>query len=290
MKKSLVSIIIPTYNRKEKLIRCLDSIFNNTYKNIEVIVINDAPDDDLSFLNKKFKIRIIQHKKGKYCVKSRNEGAKVAKGEILFFVDDDNILDKFCISKLVSKYIGLQKIGLLGPLMYKTNNELWFYGGKVNWINPNVKPVPINELKNELIETDAIPNANMISKSLYFKIGMEDPNFHTHEELDLTQRLKQAGYKSYIYTKAKTIHDIGTNTVNLINRPPNRMYYTVLCNIKIERKYAPLSRYILFILIFMPVHFIIYNFYYIPFKSKNKIEYYKAYLMGLHDVFFAKSR
>jgi len=290
MKKPLVSVIIPTYNRKEKLTHCLDSIFNNTYKNLEVIVINDNPKEDLTDYLSRFNIKLIQHKKEKYWVLSRNEGAKVAKGKILFFIDDDNILDRHCINELVEKYVRLPKVGLLGPLMYKTDNKLWFYGGKANWINPNVKPVPINELKNELIETDAVPNAYMISKSLYFKIGMEDPNFPTHEELDLAQRLKLIGYKSYIYTKAKTIHDIGNRNINLINRPTNRMYYTVMCNIKIERKYAPKYKYILFWLIFMPVHFIIYNFYYIPFKSKNKLEYYKAYLRGLHDGLSARNR
>jgi len=290
MKEPLVSVIIPTYNRKEKLTHCLDSIFNNTYKNLEVIVINDNPKEDLTDYLSRFNIKLIQHKKEKYVVLSRNEGAKVAKGKILFFIDDDNILDRHCIKELVQKYVSLPEVGLLGPLMYKTDNKLWFYGGKANWINPNVKPVPINELKNELIETDAVPNAYMISKSLYFKIGMEDQNFPTHEELDLAQRLKLIGYKSYIYSKAKTIHDIGNRSLNLIDRPSNRMYYTVMCNIKIERKYAPLSKYILFWLIFMPIHFIIYNFYYIPFKSKNKLEYYKAYLRGLHDGLSARNR
>jgi len=290
MKEPLVSVIIPTYNRKEKLTHCLDSIFNNTYKNLEVIVINDNPKENLAGYLSRFNIKLIQHKKEKYVVLSRNEGAKVAKGKILFFIDDDNILDRHCIKELVQKYASLPKVGLLGPLMYKTDNKLWFYGGKANWINPNVKPVPIHELKNELIETDAVPNAYMISKSLYFKIGMEDPNFPTHEELDLAQRLKLIGYKSYIYTKAKTIHDIGNRSLNLMDRPPNRMYYTVMCNIKIERKYAPLFRYILFWLIFMPMHFIIYNFYYIPFKSKNKIEHYKAYLKGLRDGLSAKNK
>ena len=290
MKKPLVSVIIPTYKRKEKLAHCLESVFNNTYKNIEVIVINDDPNEDLRRYLSKFHVKLLQHKESKYVSITRNEGAKAAKGQILFFVDDDNILDRHCIEELVSKYVSLQNAGLLGPLMYRTDNKLWFYGGKANWINPNVKPVPMNETKNELIETDAIPNAYMISKSLYFKIGMEDPNFPAHGELDLAQRLKLIGYKSYIYTRAKTIHDIGNRNVNLIDRPSNRMYYTVMCNIKIERKYAPKYKYILFWLIFMPVHFIIYNFYYIPFKSKNKLEYYRAYFRGLHDGLSARNR
>jgi hypothetical protein len=61
------------------------------------------------------------------------------------------------------------------------------------------------------------------------------------------------------------------------------MYHTVKCNILIEKKYAPKSKYLLFWLIFMPVHMLIYFFYYIPFHAKDKIQYYKAYLKGLVD-------
>ncbi len=281
--KPLVSVIIPTYKRSGKLVRCLESIFKSTYENIEVIVINDDPKGDLSAVIKKFKILLIQHKKETYVVKSRNEGARLAKGEILFFVDDDNIIDKSTIENMVSKYITIKNIGLIGPLMYDSSGDLWFYGGKATWINPNVKPVPKTELNKELIETDAIPNAYMISRELYLKIGGEDPSFPTHEELDLAQRLKLAGYKNYIYTNAITIHDIGKNSVNLIDRPPYRMYITVMCNFLIEKKYAPKAKFMLFLFVFVPVHVVLYLLYYIPFKAKNKSKYYKAYLEGLKD-------
>ena len=285
-----VSVIIPTYKRPDKLVRCLESVFKSTYENIEVIVINDDPKSDLKAIIKKFKIRLIQHKKEVYVVKSRNEGARLAKGEILFFVDDDNIIDKSAIENMVSKYINIKNVGLIGPLMYDSSGDLWFYGGKATWINPNVKPVPKTELNKELIETDAIPNAYIISRELYLNMGGEDPSFPTHEELDLAQRLKLAGYKNYIYTNAITIHDIGKQAVNLIDRPPYRMYATVMCNFLIERKYAPTLRFLLFLFAFVPMHMILYLLYYIPFKAKNKSEYYKVYFKGLKKGLFIKSK
>ncbi len=279
----LISIIIPTYKRPEKLARCLESVFKSTYKNIEAIVINDDPKSDLRPIMKKFKIRLIQHKKEVYVVKSRNEGARLAKGELLFFLDDDNILDKNAISLLVSRYKKTKNVGLMGPIMYDKFGNLWFYGGKATWINPNVKHVSKGKLKKELIETDAIPNAYMISKNLYLRIGGEDPNFPTHEEFDLAQRLKGAGYKSYIYTNAVTIHDIRKRRINLIDRSPYRTYITVMCNFLIEKRYAPKMRFLLFLLIFVPIHMILYLLYYIPFKANNKREYYMAYLKGLKE-------
>ena len=284
----LVSVIIPTYNRPEKLTRCLESVFKSTYKNLEMIVINDYPKNNLKLQLKKFKIHLIQHKKELHLIKSRNEGARSARGEILFFVDDDNVLNKSTIENLVSKYNKIKNAGIIGPLMYNSSGDLWFYGGKATWINPNVKPVSKKELNKELIETDAIPNAYMISKKIYLQIGGEDPIFQIHSEPDLAQRLKLAGYNNYIYTKAIIIHDIGKRSTNLIDRSPYRMYATVMCNFLIEKKYAPKSKFLLFLLSFVPVHIILYLLYYIPFKAKNKREYYKAYLKGLKKGVFDK--
>ncbi|MEM3503182.1 MAG: hypothetical protein QW134_03055, partial [Nitrososphaeria archaeon] len=127
------------------------------------------------------------------------------------------------------------------------------------------------------------PNAYMISKKLYKKVGGEDPNFPTHEELDLAQRLKIQGYKNFIYTKASTIHDMDKARINLIDRPPFRMYITVKCNFLIEMKYAPRFRFLIFLLVFVPIHMLKYLAFYIPFKAKNKKEYYKAYVRGLKE-------
>ena len=278
-----VSVIIPTYKRTEKLVRCLESVFKSTYEKIEVIVINDSPEDDLSFLNKKFKIHLIQHKKEIYWVRSRNEGAKLANGQLLFFIDDDNIIKIDTIEKLVKKYKNSENIGLLGPLMLNKDKSLWFYGAKANWINPYPKPVNISELKRDLIETDVIPNTYMISKKLYFSVGMEDPRFLHHEEFDLAQRLKREGFKNYIYTKAMTVHDHG-GVATHIN--PFRLRIIIKGHVMIEKKYAPLWKFIIFTILYMPINFAYYALYKIPKLNGPKLEYYKNYIKGLKEGYF----
>ncbi len=278
----LVSVIVPTYKRPEKLIRCLESVFKSTYKNMEIIVINDDPKNNLRPIIKKFKIRLIQHKKERYWVRSRNEGAKLANGRLLFFIDDDNIIKIDTIKKLVKKYTNSENIGVLGPLMLNKDKSLWFYGAKANWINPYPKPVNVSELKMDLIETDVIPNAYMISKLLYFSVGMEDPKFLHHEEFDLAQRLKRKGFKNYIYTKAITVHDHG-GVATHIN--PFRLRIIIEGHIMIERRYAPKSKLFLFLLFFLPINTLYYFFYKIPFKlSGSKINYYKAYINALNSL------
>jgi teichuronic acid biosynthesis glycosyltransferase TuaG len=100
----LVSIIIPTYNRYELLNHCIKSVLNNTYKNIEIIVVNDCSTDARYYngeLEKYEKTKIIHlpiNQKQKYNVKAaqgitRNYGLEMASGEWVAFLDDDDFYD-----------------------------------------------------------------------------------------------------------------------------------------------------------------------------------------------------
>lgn len=107
----LVSVIIPTYKRSEKLTRAIESVLNQTYNNIELLVVNDnEPNDDFTIdlikrvkpyeSDKRFRL-IIQDKHINGAV-ARNVGIKQAKGEYIAFLDDDDWWDKEKISHQVN--------------------------------------------------------------------------------------------------------------------------------------------------------------------------------------------
>ena len=101
MKK--VSIIIPAYNIEQYIEECLESIINQTYKNIQIIIINDGSTDktlDICSSIKDNRIEIINQKNGGISV-ARNEGLKKANGEYFLFVDGDDILDTKAVEILV---------------------------------------------------------------------------------------------------------------------------------------------------------------------------------------------
>ena len=108
-KEELVSSIIPTYKRTDTLKRAIDSVLNQTYSNIEIIVV----DDNVNFPEVRKKVvEIIEsyNKNNISLVKnirnlggglSRNEGIKIAKGEYIGFLDDD---DEFFNTKIEKQY------------------------------------------------------------------------------------------------------------------------------------------------------------------------------------------
>jgi glycosyltransferase involved in cell wall biosynthesis len=94
MPPPLVSIILPTYNRAHLLKRSIQSILNQTYKNFELIIVNDGSTDNTREVVENFhdrRIYYVEHEKRRGANAARNTGIKLAKGEYIAFQDDDDI-------------------------------------------------------------------------------------------------------------------------------------------------------------------------------------------------------
>ena len=94
MHEELISVIIPVYNTAEYLPRCLESVLNNTYRNLEVICINDgSKDNSIEVLNayaqKDSRIRVIDQENAGVSA-ARNRGLDEVVGEYIAFVDSDD--------------------------------------------------------------------------------------------------------------------------------------------------------------------------------------------------------
>ena len=101
---SKVSIIIPVYNVEKYLKKCLDSVINQTYKDIEIICVNDGSKDGSENILKEYatkdsRIKIIEKKNGGLS-SARNAGLDVASGEYCYFVDSDDWIELNTIEKL----------------------------------------------------------------------------------------------------------------------------------------------------------------------------------------------
>lgn len=107
----LVSVVIPTFNRPQYLQRCIESIKNQTYKNIEIIVVDDnnpntlerrETEKVLSLYKNNSNIIYLKHERNKNGSAARNTGWKFSKGEYITFVDDDDIIYSDKIQKQVN--------------------------------------------------------------------------------------------------------------------------------------------------------------------------------------------
>ena len=99
-----ISIVIPVYNSSLTLKECLASIFSSSFKNYEVIVVSDNSTDDSVKIASEFNINIIELRQNKGPGNARNEGAKIAQGDILLFIDSDVIINKDSLSLIIDKF------------------------------------------------------------------------------------------------------------------------------------------------------------------------------------------
>lgn len=103
-KKPLVSVIIPIYNAEEHLERCLVSVMNQSYANLEIVLVDDGSTDssfsictDYSKIDKRIK---VIHKENEGAAAARNTGLDNLEGEYITFVDSDDLIGKNMIEKL----------------------------------------------------------------------------------------------------------------------------------------------------------------------------------------------
>ena len=123
----MISVIIPVYNGEKYLEECLDSILNQTYTNLEIIIVNDGSTDNSLKMCRKYqkkdkRIKIINTEN--YGVShARNIGIKESKGEYLYFMDCDDLINKFCFEEFKKYLIKDDELYSFGWQFYYKNSK-----------------------------------------------------------------------------------------------------------------------------------------------------------------------
>lgn len=157
MVRGLATVVIPIYNVEKYLDRCINSVINQTYQNLEIILVDDGSPDRCpqmceEWSRKDSRIKVI-HKENAGLGMARNTGIENANGEYLFFVDSDD-------------YIALETVEKVLHIAERTNAELIMYGPKIVDGNGNVKKTLTPYSEKEYYEGEEICNtllADMIT-------------------------------------------------------------------------------------------------------------------------------
>ena len=213
-----ISIIIPTYNRGNALIKSLNSVLLQTYHNLEVFVIDDCSTDDTESLISKLKddrIKYVKLKENKGANFARNIGIQMSTGKYISFQDSDDIYHKDKIERQYKNII-------------KKNSDLDFCEVSLIFNDSFKSKIPDQtqqkKIRRKMI-LDELCNGNFIStqsilvKNTFIKENLFDINFPRFQDYDLILRIipkcKVSYSKKVLVDLYRTKDSIGNNLTKL---------------------------------------------------------------------------
>jgi len=189
MKPPLVSVIIPTYNRSRLVCEAIDSVLIQTYKNIEIIVVDDGSADNTKLELKKYrnKIKYI-YQPNKGLPSARNTGIRASKGTIIAFLDSDDVWLTDKISLQVPKLLESDSIGITTCWSFRKNSKNMEKRSSYSLLNQS--------WKNQLFEKNILgeyggPSGVIIKKEVLLKTGLFDEQMLCCEDWDLWMRMSK---------------------------------------------------------------------------------------------------
>ena len=187
-----VSVIVAAYNIEDYIVKCLESIANQTYKNLEVIVVDDGSNDNTGKLADEFAENdnrfIVIHKENGGVSSARNKGIDVASGDFIGFVDGDDTIEVDMYEMLVNNAIKYDAdISHCGYKVIESNKETLFYDTKQIIIQDRkkglvdlfegtiIEPSLCNKIfKRSLVKEVRLDESIKINEDLYFNVVLFD--------------------------------------------------------------------------------------------------------------------
>ena len=187
----MVSVIVPTCNRPATLVEAVQSILNQTYPNVEIVVVNDAGADVqsvVSSLNEKGNITYVKHDRNRGLAAARNTGLKMARGKYITYLDDDDLFYPEHLETLIE---GLEASGerVAYTDAYRAHHAE--KDGKDVVVQRGVF-FSLDFCAEKMLVSNFIPVlCVMHEKSCLDDVGLFDETLTTHEDWDLWIRMSR---------------------------------------------------------------------------------------------------
>lgn len=224
------SVIIVSYNTKELLRNCLESLFRRCPSGLfEVIIVDNASaDGSCEMIEQEFAghVRLIRNPINAGFGAANNLGAKSASGEYLFLLNSDTIIDEDILTPM-HKYLDANvSVGIVSPkLLLSDGTEQAYAYGRFQSIWGAAKDKLIGRKNEPYNDVEWVSGAAMaVRRGLFEKLRGFDENFFMYfEDMDLCKRASEEGFRTEVFSQARITH--------LLNQSPSgqgrrkKMYY-----------------------------------------------------------------
>ena len=220
MKK--VSIVSVNYNQPQVTIEFLRSLKEQEYKNLEVILVDNAPKEDFSskFIKEYPGLIYLHSHQNLGFAGGNNLGIRKATGDYFFFLNNDTEVPSNTIEKLVESLDEIPNAGIICPLIYYYDQkDMLQYAGysDINYLTG--RNSTIGKFKNwslsNTIKLTGYPHgaAMMVTRKVIEEVGhMPEHFFLYYEEIDWASQIKHLGYKCWVDHRARIFHKESIST------------------------------------------------------------------------------
>jgi GT2 family glycosyltransferase len=213
-----ISVVIPNWNGVDYLKICLPSLIKQSFKDFEIIVIdNGSNDDSINYLEKKYsQIKIIKLKENLGFSKATNAGIKTSKGEYIFLLNNDTKLDKNCLKYLIDATKKNPQISFFATkiLNFDKKNLIDNAGDFIDSVghlySRGFQKKDGSKYNQEKLIFAGSGGAVLIKKDLFKKIGYFDEDYFFYmEDIDFFFRAQLAGFTGLFVPSAIIYHKHG---------------------------------------------------------------------------------
>jgi len=229
----LVSVIIAIRNEEKHIAQCIETILNQTHKNLEIIVIDGNSTDSTIKIIKRYskKIKILQNKEQKVA-QGRNIGFNVAKGKYICFIDGHSYADTKWVETLLNTLIrSSKKVGAVGSVHYNAGKEIFgiatttamnsLIGGGSSSYRPGKKLKEVKTSYACMYRKEVLESIKNNKKEYY------DPYFVKGQDAEMNLRIIKKGYKILQQPKAITYYYKRSTIKGLWNQMVNAGFWRV---------------------------------------------------------------
>ena len=248
-----LSIIIVNYHHSHMLVDCLESV-NRTIQKIQfevILVDNSSKDDGLESILKRYpETQLINNPKNVGFARANNQGAKIASGDFLLFLNPDTTMIEDAVESMLDYIRSDSSIGILGPKVLNPDQTTQFscrkfptvWSGLFNRYSLTTRLFPNNRYSRDYLMLDYDHNSirsvdwvsgccMMMSESTLKKASGFDENYFLFiEDVDLCQVIKKQGLRVVYFPNAKIFHKISSSNARstsraIIKRHQGMIYY-----------------------------------------------------------------
>jgi glycosyltransferase involved in cell wall biosynthesis len=201
----LVSVIVPFFNEKDYIKECLESVLNQTYRNIELILIDDGSTDNSfnvikNFIKQDLRVKYFKKKNSKTVANPRNYGVKKAKGKFLAFLDADDIWknNKLELQLKKIKNNHLLSCTAANYRILRSNSRSNFFLNALRSFFQNfiIKKINHNKFWWLYVYNPIIVSSALVDKKVFNKFKFNE-DLHVREDLDFWILLSKKKKKFY---------------------------------------------------------------------------------------------